>query len=201
VGEDVTIHELYGQVNSFIAHHFPLVGRMDRDYFITAPIRLLIFSDRVEIISPGRLPNHLDIEQIRFGVSNLRNPALASHAFYMLPYRGLGSGIPRATEAWSDIELIDDRRSNQFKVVIRRLEVGDVKSQPESQPESLESRVLRILANKPANKAEISAQLGQKVVSGQLNRIVRDLLAARIIEFTIPDKPNSRLQQYRLCRL
>ena len=80
---------------------------------------------------------------------------------------------------------------------IRRLEVGDVKSQPES----LESRVLRILANKPANKAEISAQLGQKVVSGQLNRIVRDLLAARIIEFTVPDKPNSRLQQYRLYRL
>lgn len=91
-----------------------------RDYFISAPIRLLIFSDRIEIISPGHLPNHLDTEQIRFGLSNLRNPALAFHAFYMLPYRGLGSGIPRAMAAWSAIELGDDRRGNQFRVVIRR---------------------------------------------------------------------------------
>ena len=85
------------------------------------PIRLLIFADRVEIISPGHLPNHLDIEQIRFGLSNLRNPALASHAFHILPYRGLGSGIPRALDAWPKLELIDDRRGDQFKVIIRRL--------------------------------------------------------------------------------
>ena len=92
-----------------------------RDYFISAPIRLLIFSDRIEIISPGHLPNHLDVEQIRFGLSNLRNPVLVSHAFYMLPYRGIGSGIPRATEAWPHIDLIDDRRGNQFKAIIRRI--------------------------------------------------------------------------------
>ena len=96
-----------------------------RDYFISAPIRLLIFSDRVEIASPGHLPNHLDAEQIRFGLSNLRNPALASHAFHLLPYRGLGSGIPRAMAAWSEIELIDDRRGNQFRVIIRRHESHD----------------------------------------------------------------------------
>jgi hypothetical protein len=38
----------------------------------------------------------------------------------MLPCRELDSGIPRVTEAWPDIELIDDRRGNQFKAVIRR---------------------------------------------------------------------------------
>lgn len=46
----------------------------------------------------------------RYGLSNLCNPALASRAFHLLPYRGLGSGIPRATDAWPDIALIDDRR-------------------------------------------------------------------------------------------
>jgi hypothetical protein len=71
-------------------------------------------------------------------------------------------------------------------------------SQPESRPESLESRVLRILAIKPANKTEISSQLGQKKVSGQLNKVIRDLLAAKRIGYTIPNKPNSRLQKYRL---
>jgi ATP-dependent DNA helicase RecG len=71
-------------------------------------------------------------------------------------------------------------------------------SQPESKPESMDSRVLRIVRNQSASKAEISALLGQKVVSGQLNKVIRALLAAKLIAHTIPDKPNSRLQKYQL---
>lgn len=91
-----------------------------RDYFISAPIRVLVFADRVEIDNPGHLPNHLNVEQIRYGLSNMRNPLLASHATHLLPYRGLGSGIPRALKAWPGIELVDDRAGNQFKAIIRR---------------------------------------------------------------------------------
>lgn len=91
-----------------------------RDYFISAPIRVLVFSDRIEISNPGHLPNHLSVEQIRYGLSNMRNPLLASHATHLLPYRGLGSGIPRALQAWPSIELVDDRLANQFKAIIPR---------------------------------------------------------------------------------
>lgn len=91
-----------------------------RDYFISAPIKLLIFKDRVEVISPGHLPNHLTTGQIRYGLSNTRNPLLVSHASHLLPYRGLGSGIPRAFQAWPTIDLIDDRAGYQFKVIIKR---------------------------------------------------------------------------------
>ena len=62
----------------------------------------------------------------------------------------------------------------------------------------MKNRVLRILLPKPASKSEISAQLGQKEVSGQLNKVVRDLLATKTLEYTIPDKPNSRFQKYQL---
>jgi ATP-dependent DNA helicase RecG len=48
------------------------------------------------------------------------------------------------------------------------------------------------------SKAELSGRLGQKEVSGQLNRVIRILLAQGLVEYTIPDKPNSRLQKYRL---
>lgn len=91
-----------------------------RDYFVSAPIRLLIFSDRVEIISSGYLPNNLTIENIKMGNSNIRNPILASFASKLLPYRGLGSGILRAYKAYLDIDLIDDRQNNLFKAVTKR---------------------------------------------------------------------------------
>lgn len=91
-----------------------------RDYFISAPVRVLIFADRVEIISPGHLPNNLTIENIKAGNSNMRNPILASFAAKLLPYRGLGSGLLRALRAWPHIELIDDRVGNLFKVNVMR---------------------------------------------------------------------------------
>jgi len=92
-----------------------------RDYFISAPVRVLIFSDRVEIISPGHLPNNLTVENIKAGNSNIRNPILASFATKILPYRGLGSGILRSLKAYPAIELIDDREGNLFKVIVARL--------------------------------------------------------------------------------
>ncbi|TEN61530.1 ATP-dependent DNA helicase RecG [Pseudomonas aeruginosa] len=91
-----------------------------RDYFISAPVRVLVFADRVEIISPGHLPNNLTIENVKAGNSNMRNPILASFAAKLLPYRGLGSGLLRALRAWPQIDLIDDRAGNLFKVIVAR---------------------------------------------------------------------------------
>jgi len=91
-----------------------------RDYFISAPIRVFVFSDRVEIISPGHLPNNLTIENIKAGNSNTRNPILASFAYQILPYRGFGSGILRALKNYPDIDFIDDRDGNLFKCIIKR---------------------------------------------------------------------------------
>ncbi len=92
-----------------------------RDYFINAPIRLFFLRNRIEIISPGHLPNHLTVPQILAGNSNIRNPILASFiAKNLLPYRGLGTGIKRALTGWPDIEFIDDREGVCFKVIIRR---------------------------------------------------------------------------------
>lgn len=91
-----------------------------RDYFISAPVRIFIFDDRIEIISPGHLPNNLSIENIKNGVSNIRNPILASYATKILPYRGLGNGVRRALKAYPEIAFEDDRDGNQFKVIISR---------------------------------------------------------------------------------
>ena len=79
---------------------------------------------------------------------------------------------------------------------------GQAEQKPESQlelqPEALEVRVLRLLIGGAMSKAELSKNLGQKTVSGQLNKVVRLLVADGMIAFTLPDKPRSRLQKYRL---
>jgi ATP-dependent DNA helicase RecG len=91
-----------------------------RDYFVIAPIRIFVYADRVEIISPGHLPNNLTVENILKGNSNIRNPVLASFAAKLLPYRGLGNGILRAKKAYAEIEFKDDREGNLFQVTVTR---------------------------------------------------------------------------------
>lgn len=91
-----------------------------RDYFKNAPIRLFIFDNRIEIISPGKLPNSLTVEDIKFGNPVIRNNQLVAFSIHTLPYSGLGSGVKRALAEQPDIELINDAVGEQFKVTIPR---------------------------------------------------------------------------------
>ena len=92
-----------------------------RDYLVSASIRLFIFDNRIEIISPGHLPDNLTVEKIRLGNSIIRNPILVSYAAKgMLPYRGLGSGIKRALEAWPQIDFLNDRNGCLFTATVHR---------------------------------------------------------------------------------
>jgi ATP-dependent DNA helicase RecG len=91
-----------------------------RDYFVSAPIRVFVFDDRVEIISPGHLPNNLTVANIRSGNSNIRNPTLTSYATKLIPYRGLGTGILRALREYPAIDFDDEKDGNLFRVVIHR---------------------------------------------------------------------------------
>ena len=108
-----------------------------RDYLVSAPIRLFIFDNRIEIISPGHLPNNLTVEKIRAGNSNTRNPILVSYvAKGLLPYHGLGSGIQRALEQWPKIEFTDDHDGCLFRVTVTRKPVAELDLVEESAPKN-----------------------------------------------------------------
>jgi len=92
-----------------------------RDYTKNAPIRLLIFDNRIEIISPGVLPNSLTIESIKMGNAVVRNNLISSFSTKILNYRGLGSGIIRAIRNQPNIELYNDKNGVQFIVKIPRI--------------------------------------------------------------------------------
>jgi predicted HTH transcriptional regulator len=197
-----------------------------RDYFVSASIRIMIFADRIELISPGHLPDVLDTEKIRFGLSNRRNPTLTSHAVHILPYRGLGTGIPRAIDAWPMIRLEDDRQSNQFKVVIQRAvekgplsgpggdqvgtksgpsrdQVGTESAAEEEHAEtrlSLQQEQITMLCKMTGDHTapELMTFVGRRNRSKFREQVLTPLLTIGVVEMTIPDKPNSSKQRYRL---
>jgi len=67
-----------------------------RDYLLTSTdIQLAVYGNRLEIVSPGRLPNGITPDRMRFGTRSARNQLLKD---VMRDYRYLehmGMGIPR----------------------------------------------------------------------------------------------------------
>jgi predicted HTH transcriptional regulator len=100
-----------------------------RNYFIHSNIRLQVFDNRVEIISPGVLPNTLSVESIKTGVHVVRNPILLSHIKDIpgIPYRGMGTGVSRIIKsckgAGVPVEFHNDPETEQFTVIFGRKEI------------------------------------------------------------------------------
>ena len=93
-----------------------------RDYSKNAPIRVMIFDNRIEIVSPGSLPNSLTVENVKMGNAVVRNNLTVSYCSKLMIYRGFGSGITRALTEQPNIELINDTEGEQFRVIIPRPE-------------------------------------------------------------------------------
>ncbi|MCI7562086.1 MAG: putative DNA binding domain-containing protein [Bacteroidales bacterium] len=98
-----------------------------RSLNIKAPIRIFIFDNRVEIHSPGSLPNGLTITDIKNGTSMPRNMFLFTNANYLLPYTGAGSGVRRALAYDPNVVFsngVKDREithtANEFVIIIPR---------------------------------------------------------------------------------
>jgi predicted HTH transcriptional regulator len=93
-----------------------------RDYYLNSPIRLFIFDNRIEIHSPGVLPDSVTEETIRQGISVPRNKLLFDNAKYLLPYTGIGSGIVRAMKSYDKILFHNKIAVEEFVITILRNE-------------------------------------------------------------------------------
>jgi ATP-dependent DNA helicase RecG len=157
-----------------------------RDYLVNATIRLFIFDDRIEIISPGHLPNNLTVEKIRSGISNIRNPILVSYAAKgLLPYKGLGSGIKRALEDWPDISFTDDREGSMFIATIHRKELDDT-GLAKKTSQKTSQKIIELMQNDPAitiadlalhigiTERAIKMQIEKQKAQGRIQRIGPD---------------------------
>lgn len=166
-----------------------------RDYLVSAPIRLFVYDNRIQIISPGHLPNNLTVEKIRTGNSIIRNPILVSYvAKGLLPYRGLGSGIKRALEEWPGIDFTDDREGCLFIVTVHRKTIDNSVKKPEKVGEKVgekltqnqQSIIQEIINNPFVSARELSETVG--ISSRKIEENIRKLKAQGVLKRTGPAK-------------
>lgn len=92
-----------------------------RNYSITgSQIRVFLFQNRIEFMSPGRLPNTVSVEKLSVGTSFARNPLLVRFMENLGYMDKLGRGLPmvyrEAKKLNRNIDFIDE--GEEFKVIL-----------------------------------------------------------------------------------
>ncbi len=108
---------------------FTVNSLVHRSLNMKAPVRIFIFDNRVEIHSPGALPNGLTIDDIKAGTSMPRNMFLFNNAIYLLPYTGVGSGITRALDEDVNVTFMNNDKAQEFVITVWREESNQVEGE------------------------------------------------------------------------
>lgn len=102
-----------------------------------------IFDNRVEIHSPGALPNGLTIDDIKAGTSMPRNMFLFNNAIYLLPYTGVGSGITRALDEDVNVTFMNNDKAQEFVITVWREESNEVEKKSNQVGNQVEQKVTK----------------------------------------------------------
>jgi ATP-dependent DNA helicase RecG len=120
-----------------------------------APIRLALYKDRVEIENPGLLPFGLTVDDLRSGISKLRNRVIGRVFHELGLIEQWGSGIQRMTAACRDAGLADpmlEEIGTRFRVTIRTSRIHAV------HVDEVDQRILDVLAKgEGRSTAQVSA--------------------------------------------
>ena len=185
-----------------------------------APVRIFIFDNRVEIHSPGALPNGLTIEDIKAGTSMPRNMFLFNNAIYLLPYTGVGSGITRALDEDINVTFMNNDKAQEFVITVWRGEsnqVEDLDTGLRHSDTNLDTRLRHsdtdldtkrvTLTNKekdivnfcsvPRTTKEILDRIGVSMHSKNRERYITSLVAAGYLQMTNPNNPTASNQKYK----
>lgn len=196
---------------------------MHRDYQSNMPTRFYQFADRIEIMNPGGLYGKARPENFP-EVNDYRNPIIAQALKVMGYVNMFNRGVSRVKSMMIDNggkePIFNVDKITAFEVIsysaIKQTDLQDsIEDFPKSFPEILDKlcpsrdqvgvqvynqeELLKLLN---ALKTEQSAQALAELLSTSSRTVKRKylspLLAAGIIALTIPDKPQSSKQKYKL---
>jgi ATP-dependent DNA helicase RecG len=155
------------------------------------------FDDRIEIENPVVLSPGLSLDDLPRGISRLRNRAISRVFRELGLIEQWGSGIPVILEEAASQQLpppLFEEVGLRFRVTLPLAEAIPP-AQGQSRLSGAESGAETQAEGSLA--ALVLQALGRASVSGALNRTIRQLLDRDEIGNTLPDAPNSRLQNYR----
>ncbi len=206
---------------------FTVNALVHRSLNLKAPVRIFIFDNRVEIHSPGDLPNGLTIDDIKLGTSMPRNMFLFNNAIYLLPYTGVGSGITRALDENINVTFNNNASAQEFVITVWREESNQVGNQVDEKSNQVEEKSNQVgnqvdgksnqvedsdtpkvsLSNKqrdivnfcsvPRTTTEIMERLGLSNQTKNRERYISSLVAAGYLQMTNPENPTASNQKYK----
>jgi ATP-dependent DNA helicase RecG len=185
-----------------------------RDYGDLADIQIKIFEDRLQIWSPGFLPFGMTTGELLDPnhSSKPRNRLIAQIFYDMGMIKQYGSGIGRVVDACKDLGLPApefDNFSGGFRILFRPkssntgsglgsgLESGLESGQVTGQVTGQVGKMLPLCMETRSRK-ELMEALGLAGRDNFERLYLRPALERGLVAMTIPEKPNSRLQKYRL---
>lgn len=174
------------------------------------PIRVGFYDDRIVVESPGGLVSGLTVETMR-GVSRLRNPSLARIFRDAGLIEQWGSGVNRVYSEIAkaglpapDIEEMVDR----VRVTIHLVDHSATPrpTEPDAYARSKDGRhvgrydvgMLSAAVDGPVHRDVLLEAVGLKPLSQNYTRHVVPLIDAGLLAMTVPDKPRSKAQRYRI---
>ncbi len=137
-----------------------------------APIRVSLFDDRLEVENPGLLPFGLTVDDLRRGISKLRNRVVGRVLHELGLIEQWGSGIQRMFTACSEAGLAPpslEELGNRFRVTLNALRIG---------PAVMESMDQAILDSLPSGVGRSTRDIS--TIIGLTTRATRTRLAGLV---------------------
>lgn len=167
---------------------------MHRDWFIEgANVFVEMYGDRIEVVSPGGLPKGMTLADL--GKKNVRRNALIADLLHRIDFiEKAGTGIKRIREEARGQGCPEPVFEETGFVTATFFPNPEVRAQSGAQSD----RVLRALSGGVRSAQELATTLGLRSKTGALKRTLNNLRGDGLIKLSIPGKPSSRLQRYRI---
>ena len=170
------------------------------DYTLEVPPKFEFFDDRIEITSFGSLPQGMTEKEFFEGYSVPRNKELMRVFRDLDLVEHLGSGVPRILKNYGKecFKFTENFLRMIFPATTQ--DTAQVTAQDTAQVTAQVKELIEILS-KEMDRQEIQDMLGLSHREHFRLKYLKPALEQGFIEMTIPEKPSSKLQKYRLTIL